>query len=126
MLNSNTRFSILLKAPRHKKMRGLFPLSVGAWCYAPKPPHSDQFVFCCQFCGGAPVLQCNTRFLHLLRMAQKKTLNSECFDCFSRGLVLRTKTAAFRSARLLLSVLRRRTCVATQHEVLRPTEGVTA
>ena len=45
--------------------------------------------------------------------------------CFSRGLVLRTKTAAFRFTRLLLSVPRRRTCVATQHEVLTPTEGGT-
>ena len=45
--------------------------------------------------------------------------------CFSRGLVLRTKTAAFRSIRLLLSIPRRRTCVAMQHEVLTPTEGGT-
>ena len=62
VLQGNTRFSVLLKAPRHKKMRGSNPY-VGALPLCGKNPRVDS---CCVFhtCSrsGEPVLQGNTRF----------------------------------------------------------------
>ncbi len=61
------------------------------WHFAPKPPNSGHFVFCCRFRGGAPVLQCNTRFSVLLKAPRHKKMRGY-FLSFCRGAFSRTRT----------------------------------